>query len=79
MTINLNSLEGFKARAVSAGHLPELKEDLQKLMRQGLLDKQIGEICLKFNYEVSEVLPGALSFFRIYRRLSRRCRSCGPC
>lgn len=42
-------------------HLPELKEDLHKFMRRGLLDQRIAESYLKFNYEVSATLPGAHS------------------
>jgi len=61
MTVKLNNLKGFKARAVSVRHLPELKEDLRKFLRPGLVDKKLEETYLKFNYEVSAALPGVLS------------------
>jgi epoxyqueuosine reductase len=64
MKINLDRLRGFKARAVSVRHLPELKEDLQDLVRRGVLDKKIEEV-LTFDYEVPAALPDTLSLIAV--------------
>jgi len=53
------NVEGVKLKTVSIRHLAELKEDVEKLQRQGLLDKHLAEVYLQFNYDVSAALPGA--------------------
>ena len=55
------NIEGAKQKTVSIRHLPELKEDIEKLQRQGLLDKHLAEAYLQFNYDVTAALPGAKS------------------
>lgn len=56
--LDLTKLKGFKARSVSVKHLPELQESVEILKRQGLIDKRLAEVYLKFNYDLSSVLPG---------------------
>jgi len=56
------NVEGVKLKTVSIRHLAELKEDVEKLQRQGLLDKHLAEVYLQFNYDMSAALPGARCF-----------------
>lgn len=56
---------GYKARIVSVSYLPDLKEDIDELHRQGLLDKQLSRDYLQFEYNVSTILPPARSLFVI--------------
>lgn len=53
------NVEGVKLKTVSIRHLAEQKEDVEKLQRQGLLDKHLAEVYLQFNYDMSAALPGA--------------------
>jgi epoxyqueuosine reductase len=53
------NVEGVKLKTVSIRHTPDLKEDIEKLQRRGLLDKRLAEVYLQFNYDVSAALPGA--------------------
>jgi epoxyqueuosine reductase len=55
------NIEGFKLKTVSIRRIPELKEDVEKLKRQHLLDKHFAEVYLQFKYDVTAVLPGAKS------------------
>jgi epoxyqueuosine reductase len=59
--VDMWNIEGAKLKTVSIRHLPELKEDIEKLQRQGLLDKHLAESYLQFNYDVTAGLPGAKS------------------
>ena len=54
---------GFKARTVSVSHLPELQESIDKFQRQGLLDRHLAEVYMKFGYDSSEKMPGAETIF----------------
>ena len=56
---DLWDIKGVKIKTVSVRHLPELKEDVEKLQRQNLLQKHLAEVYLQFNYDVSATLPGA--------------------
>jgi epoxyqueuosine reductase len=56
---DLWNIEGVKLKTVSIRHIPELQEDIEKLQRQGLLDKHLAEAYLQFNYDVAAGLPGA--------------------
>ena len=57
-TLDLGKLKGYQTRTVSIDHLPELQEDIEKLKRQSLLDKQLVEEYLKFNFDIAAKLPG---------------------
>ena len=60
------NIYGFKARSVSIQRLAEVKEDIEKLKRQGLLDKHLAdEIYLQFDYDVTVSLPGVQSLLII--------------
>jgi epoxyqueuosine reductase len=60
------NINGFKARIVSIQRLAEVKEDIEKLKRQGLLDKHLAdEIYLQFDYDVTVSLPGVQSLLII--------------
>jgi epoxyqueuosine reductase len=52
------NIEGAKLKTVSIRHIPDLKEDIEKLQRHNLLDKHLAEVYLQFNYDVSAALPG---------------------
>jgi epoxyqueuosine reductase len=54
---------GFRARTVSVQHLPELREDIEKWQRQGLLDQSLATAYLQFGYDAGSVLPGARTIF----------------
>ena len=54
---------GFKAKTVSVTHLPELKEDVDRLIRDGQVSKAFQETYLRFKYNASEVLPGVRTVF----------------
>ena len=56
---------GYKAKVVSTTHLPELRKDIDKFHRQGLLDKQLSERYLKFEYNASTALPDIKSLIII--------------
>ncbi|MDO9333034.1 MAG: 4Fe-4S double cluster binding domain-containing protein [Dehalococcoidales bacterium] len=56
---------GFKVKTVSITHLSELQEDIDKFHRQGLLDKQLSDSYLRFQYGTPEDLPGATIIFII--------------
>jgi epoxyqueuosine reductase len=56
---DLWDIKGVKIKTVAVRHLPELKEDVEKLQRQNLLQKHLAEVYLQFNYDVSATLPGA--------------------
>jgi epoxyqueuosine reductase len=53
------NIKGVKLKTVPVRHIPELQEDIEKLRRQGLLDKHLAEAYLQFNYDVAAGLPGA--------------------
>ena len=59
------NINGFKARSVSLLRLAEIKEDLEKLKRQGLPDKHLAEVYLQFDYDVTASLPGVQSLLII--------------
>jgi hypothetical protein len=59
------NINGFKARSVSIRRLAEVKEDIEKLKRQGLLDKHLAEVYLRFDYDVTASLPGVQSLLII--------------
>lgn len=61
----LNELEqrGFKARAVSTAHLPQLQEDIDGFVRQGVIDTKLREAYLQFLYAPPEKLAGAGTIF----------------
>jgi epoxyqueuosine reductase len=46
--LNALAQSGFHARAMSAAHLPEVQEDIEKLAREGLLDGQFLELYRRF-------------------------------
>jgi epoxyqueuosine reductase len=52
---------GCKARIISISHLPDIREDIEKLLRQGLINKRINEFYLRFQYEIPTDLPQAVS------------------
>lgn len=54
---------GYKAKVVSITHLDELKEDIDKFQRQGLLDKQLSDRYLRFQYSKPEDLSGTTAIF----------------
>jgi epoxyqueuosine reductase len=54
---------GYKAKVVSITHLDELREDIDKFHRQGLLDKQLSDRYLRFYYSKPEDLPEATAIF----------------
>jgi len=54
---------GFKAKTVSVTHLPELQEDVDRLIREGSVRKAFQETYLQFKYNASEVLPGVRTVF----------------
>jgi epoxyqueuosine reductase len=56
---------GYKAKVVSITHLSELQEDIDKFHRQGLLDKQLSDSYLRFQYGIPEDLPKANTIFII--------------
>jgi epoxyqueuosine reductase len=56
---------GLKAKTVSTVHLPQLQEDIDRFHRQDLLDKQLSERYLRFEYNISAALPDAQSLFSI--------------
>jgi epoxyqueuosine reductase len=59
------NINGFKARSVSILRLAEVKEDIEKIKRQGLLDKHLAEVYLQFDYDVTASLPGVQSLLII--------------
>jgi epoxyqueuosine reductase len=59
------NINGFKARSVSIQRLAEVKEDIEKLKRQGLPDKHLAEVYLQFDYDVTASLPGVQSLLII--------------
>jgi epoxyqueuosine reductase len=59
------NINGFKARIVSIQRLAEVKEDIEKLKRQGLPDKHLAEVYLQFDYDVTASLPGVQSLLII--------------
>ena len=59
------NINGFKARGVSIQRLAEVKEDIEKLKRQGLPDKHLAEVYLQFDYDVTVSLPGVQSLLII--------------
>ena len=56
---DLWDIKGAKLKTVSIRHTSDLKEDIEKLQRQGLLNKHLAEAYLQFNYDVTAALPGA--------------------
>jgi epoxyqueuosine reductase len=54
---------GFKAKTFSITHLPELQEDVDRLIRDGMVSKAFQETYLQFKYNASEVLPGVRTVF----------------
>jgi epoxyqueuosine reductase len=56
---------GFKARTVSTVHLKELQEDLDKLVRQGLLDESFQQRFLRFVYNPLDIISEARTIFII--------------
>jgi epoxyqueuosine reductase len=56
---------GFKSKVISIEHLPEIREDIEKLVRQGLIDKRLNEAYLRFQYQVPADLPGAANILII--------------
>jgi epoxyqueuosine reductase len=64
--IDRMSQQGFKAKTVSVTHLPELQENIDRLIRQGLIDESLQKSFLtRFRYDPSEVLLGAKSVFMV--------------
>lgn len=59
------SSNGFKSDIISIEHLPEIREDIEKLVRQGLIDKRINESYLRFQYQVPADLPGVANILII--------------
>ena len=56
---------GYKAKVVSITHLSELQEGIDKFHRQGLLDKQLSDSYLRFQYGTPDDLPGVTAIFII--------------
>ncbi|MBM3157900.1 MAG: FeS-binding protein [Chloroflexi bacterium] len=55
--------QGFKAQSVSVSHLPELREDIERYFRQGLVDEKIRDSYMRFQYDAEKTLPGAQTIF----------------
>lgn len=56
---------GCKAQAIPISHLRDIREDIEKLLRQGLINQRINEFYLRFQYENPADLPHATSIFVI--------------
>ena len=54
---------GFKARTVSTAHLPQLQEDIDAFVRQGVIDTKLRETYLQFLYAPPEQIARAGTIF----------------
>jgi len=55
--------QGLKARTVSVIHLPELRENIERFQRQGMLEPGIVDVYMKWSYDAAAALPGAKTVF----------------
>ncbi len=56
---------GFKAKIVAISHLAAIRDDIEKWLRQGLIDKRLNTAYLRFIYEIPTDLPNAANIIII--------------
>lgn len=56
---------GFKAKVVAVSHLTAIRDDVEKWLRQGLIDKRLNTSYLRFIYEIPTDLPNAANIIII--------------
>jgi epoxyqueuosine reductase len=50
---------GCKAQVIQISHLPDIREDIEKLLKQGLINKRMNASYLRFQYEPPTDVPSA--------------------